>query len=387
MLLIAIMVIGSFAAVIGNQGQLYILAVFLFIFTFVARAASLVFRPRVSVTRWLPPRCAAGADALAHARVVNRGRLPVFDLTVTEKLPPPEMTLEPRPCYLPTLSRGGSADLLYTVHPERRGVYELRGPVAFSAFPFGIYHAMQEGDQQARMLVYPRFERLSAVSLPVAPRHQPGGLRLVSRVGESEEFVGNREYRPGDRLRDIHHAGWARLGAPVVREFQQEYLCRIALVLDTYVPHDRAAPRRGFGGAISLAAGIADALSRQEYVIDLFAAGPDLYHFQAGRSLAYLDNILDVLACIDVCKRKPFRSLGPAIAEAITQISTAVFVLLDWDEDRERFVQSIRNLGVAAKVLVVRERPSTLDPHTFAGDAGPILTVTPQEVEQGLGHI
>jgi uncharacterized protein (DUF58 family) len=140
---------------------------------------------------------------------------------------------------------------------------------------------------------------VGAIDLPVGRKYQPGGLHLVSHVGDSEEFIGNREYRPGDRLRDIHHAAWARTGFPIVREFQEEYLCRIAMIVDTLAPPRDTAARQDLEAALSLAAAIADALSRQEYVVDLFAAGPDLYHFQAGRGLAYLDNILDILACLE----------------------------------------------------------------------------------------
>ena len=73
------------------------------------------------------------------------------------------------------------------------------------------------------------------VSVPVGMRHQPGGIALTSNIGESPEYIGNREYVPGEPVRRIDFRSWARLGKPVVREFQEEYYCRIALVLDTHV--------------------------------------------------------------------------------------------------------------------------------------------------------
>jgi hypothetical protein len=36
-------------------------------------------------------------------------------------------------------------------------------------------------------------------------------------------------------VRRIDFRSWARLGKPVVREYQEEYYCRIALILDTHV--------------------------------------------------------------------------------------------------------------------------------------------------------
>src|SRR5262249_13032207 len=239
----------------------------------------------------------------------------------------------------------------------------------------------------ARLLVTPRFARLAAVDLPVGRKHQPGGLQLVSEVGDAGEFCGNREYRPGDRLRDVHHAAWARLGKPVVREFQQEYLCRIALVVDTQAARPTNRAEAAFEAAISLGAGVADVLSREEYVVDIFAAGPDLYHFQAGRSLAYLDDILDVLACVDSTRKDPFATLGPAIQEQLFQISTAVVLFLDWDHGRERFVRLLQDHGVAAKVVVVRDGPTTLDALGVVTGAGPITILTPAQVEAGAERL
>lgn len=139
--------------------------------------------------------------------------------------------------------------------------------------------------------------------------------------------------------------------------------------------------------AISLGASIADALSRQEYVIDIFAAGPELYHFQAGRSLAHLDNILDVLACIDACPSDPFAKLGPALSEEINEISSAIVVMLDWDEVRESFVRSIQNMGVAVKLIVVKDDETTLDVSGFRSEAGPAQLLTVEDINNGIGRL
>src|SRR5207237_287835 len=71
-------------------------------------------------------------------------------------------------------------------------------------------------------------------TLAGARRFQKGGVSLASRVGESEEFVSLRDYRPGDPLRLIHWKSWARRGRPVVKEFQDEFFVRYGLVLDTF---------------------------------------------------------------------------------------------------------------------------------------------------------
>ncbi|MEZ0228059.1 MAG: DUF58 domain-containing protein, partial [Planctomycetota bacterium] len=324
----------------------------------------------------LPPRCAAFARVPIVARATNVGRLTAYDLALSERMSDPILRIDASP-FVPSLAPGESIELSYTLEPRARGAYDFAGPRAVSAFPFGVYLSSRKQDAPGRMLVYPRFKPIASIDLPVGRKHQPGGLALVSQVGDSGEFIGCREYRSGDRPRDIHQLAWARRGgAPVVREFQQEYLCRIALIADTYGADIEA--------GISIGAAVADCLSRQEYVIDVFAAGPDLYHFQAGRSLAYLDNILDILACIEPCPVNPFERLAPALHAELAQISTVVAVLLDWDEVRREFVRSLEDQGVAVKVIVVRSKKPTEDPTGYLTAAGPVTVLTPQQVESGV---
>ncbi len=389
-LLLVLLVAGTVSSVIGVTTPLYFFAVFLFMFFLVGRMAVLIFGPRVQVHRSLPERCAAGAVVRVQAQVKNTGMLGVFDLGVSERMPHMSIELSDEVTYLDYLAPGRSTRLEYTLEPGRRGVYDFKGPVAITAFPFGVYNHSRKFDAPARMIVYPRFMPLADVDLPTGRRHQPGGLQMVSHVGDSEEFLGNREYRPGDRLRDIHYQSWARVGFPVVREYRQEYLCRIAMIVDTFVPGRgivSGAARRDLEAGLSLAAAIADVLSRREYVIDIFAAGPDLYHFQAGRSLAYLDNILDILACIEPCRHNPFTAIAPVIMEEISQISTAVVVMLDWNREREEFVRSLSQFGVAIKAFVVRSGEPTFDPSGFVTTAGPVKVLTPEQVTAGIDRL
>jgi uncharacterized protein (DUF58 family) len=169
----------------------------------------------------------------------------------------------------------------------------------------------------------------------------------------------------------------------VVKEYQEEYFCRIALVLDTFVP-GRPGPEatRGFEAAISVAASIADYFSRSEYVVDVLAAGPDLYEVSAGRSLAYLENVLDVLACLEPCPDPPFATIGPALFEKLTQITTVVVVLQDWDDRRESFLRQVKSLGTALRIVIVREGPTT---RPWADDdLGEMETMTPVSVERAI---
>ena len=65
-------------------------------------------------------------------------------------------------------------------------------------------------------------------------RYQEGGVALAANIGRSEEFVSLREYRHGDPVRHIHWRSWAKTGKPIVKEFEDEFFVRHALVLDTF---------------------------------------------------------------------------------------------------------------------------------------------------------
>ncbi len=129
-------------------------------------------------------------------------------------------------------------------------------------------------------MVYPKVTEIHDLVVPHSRNHQPGGIALASHVGESTEFLGTRDWREGDRVRDIHWPSSARAGRLIAREFQEEYFVRLAVVLDIDAP--RARDQARLEKAISLTAGITDALARKEYIVDIFAAGDHVYHFQAG---------------------------------------------------------------------------------------------------------
>jgi uncharacterized protein (DUF58 family) len=229
---------------------------------------------------------------------------------------------------------------------------------------------------------------LLRLDIPVGRRYQPGGIALTSNLGDSTEFLCTREFRQGDSLRQIHWGSWARTGKPIVKEFQEEFFCRIALVLDTFLDPKSAKSRRAeFEAAITLAAALADNLAREEYVIDIFAAGPELYQLQAGRSLAHFENVMDILACVEPCLEPAFEKLEPVLLDCLENITTAVILLLDWDQRRERLVEAISSRGCAVKVILVSEQDQGEAAEAVLGRGGELVRLTRQEIEDGVEQL
>lgn len=350
-------------------------------------ALALGFRrpPSTLLACVLPARATAGRPVRLRARASFPGRTGELSLSFPRPLrwgrglrfTPSVTFLAPR--------EDGTAEAAVELHPLRRGRYELRAPALRHVDPLRLVAGRARKAPDQALLVYPRFYHLEAFDLPLARRYQPGGIPLASSTGEGAiEFVGTRDYREGDPIKNIHWRSWARRGEPVVKEYQEEYFSRLALILDTFLPpRPKEADLRSFEAGISVLASVADHFSRSDHVVDILAAGPDLYEVSAGRSLAYLDNILDVLACLEPCPEPPFATVGPPLFEKLGRLSAVVAVVLDWDPPRSEFLERLRGLGPSLHVIVVREG-ETREDWRGAAVFGGAERVTPAEVERRI---
>jgi len=347
------------------------------------RFAGFLLRPTLEVHGAFPTQATAGQVVTGRYEVVNRGKRTAYDLGLRFFRLPPSFDAADPETTLGHLPPGRHLSAAVRLRPLRRGLYALPPPRAYSTFPFNLTRDGRSQTAAAKVLVVPHFHPLAGLDIPIGTRYQPGGIALTSNVGESPEYIGNREYVPGDSARRIDHRSWARLARPVVREYQEEYYCRVALVLDTFVPPRRKAGREGFAdleAAISLSAAVADALSRGEYLIDLFAAGPELYVFRAGRHTAHFENILEIVACVEACRRNPFETIAPALADELTNISTVIAVFLDWDESRRQLARTAVEMGCSVKLLIVRDG-ETSEPVDF--DEGQVISLSVAQIQQG----
>lgn len=351
----------------------------------VALAFALRRRPLVALTVEAPSRLTAGRAALVSVRVAMTSRGRCGPLVAGWRWGgSPELRRDPGEVFL-TPRPGETAEGRLPVRAESRGRFTLPSLGVGRTDPLGLVSTTRVVHEAQVVLAYPRFYGLQSLTLPAGRRYQPGGIPLASNLGDTTEFVGTRDFRAGDPLRRVHWRSWARRGQPVVKEYHDEYFSRVALVLDTYLPRrPRAADRQGFEAAISLLASIADRMSRSEEVVDVLAAGPDLYEVSAGRSLGYLDNVLDVLACLQPCHEPPFAVLEAPLAARLARLTTIVAVVLDWDERRETFLRQVRRMGVAVVTFVVRSGPTQRPFEPAADELGTITHVTPDEIEGRL---
>jgi uncharacterized protein (DUF58 family) len=345
--------------------------------------------PKVTLKANHADRVCAGEVLQADLEIAPAGPRIGRDLFVQPHRLPPKVdpvSFDALPVPPPEIS--GKSRVRVGMRCDQRGVYTLQGFRVETDFPFGLFRAWQIFGERTPLLVYPRFTRLARLEIPMGRRYQPGGVALLSIVGDSAEYIGNREYREGDNIRDIDWRATARLDRMIVREYREEYLLRVAVILDTHVPKGSgAAAEETFERGVSLCAAVGDYLARQEYIVDLFAAGPNLYHLTAGRSLAYLDQILDILACVEANPNEPFAVIEPELTENLARISTIICVFLDWNENRRAFCERLREQGVGVKVAVVRDGACTIDPGNDSDAFGGIRVISKTEFTAGVEEL
>ena len=254
------------------------------------------------------------------------------------------------PC--PDLPPEGSADIQLRLVPTRRGVLRFDAVAVACPDPFGLFRTFVRAPLPQSLLILPKRYPIPPLELPGQLKYQHGGVALAASVGESEEFVSLRDYRPGDALRHIHWPSWAKTGKPIVKEFQDEFFTRHALILDTFLP---VAASAVFEEAVSVAASLACTVQAQESLLDLMFVGPQAYCFTMGRGVSHLEQLLEILASVQPCRDRQFNSLLRLVLQHAGQLSGCLCVFVEWDEQRQQFIRRLREMGVPLMVFVVTE--------------------------------
>lgn len=251
---------------------------------------------------------------------------------------------------------------------DRRGDFTLDDFSVYQVAPLGLTQRRIGRSAELDVRVVPRAANVTHMRLTLASKHQPGGVALASKLGDSMELFGVRDYRRGDRLRDISARTWARTGKPAVREYREEYFTRVGVFLDTEAS---VYTEESFEAAIELVAGAVMHLSRGEALIDLLVAGERVQTMVLGRSLGYAEQALDFLASVE--RSGPFdpEALVARVASEAEQLSSAVLVSGSFGEGQVKLADELERRGVRVlRILVCDEGDDT----AIKGDAQVVTT-------------
>ena len=265
--------------------------------------------------------------------------------------------------------------------PVRRGELRFEAVTLGRVEPLGLMKANRRHRLEESLVVMPRTHPVAPLQLGGGRRLQPGGVAFAGRVGDAEEFVSLRDYRPGDTPRRIHWKAWARTGRLVVKEYQDEFFVRHALLLDTFPPGDEAP----FEAAVALAASLVMMPRSNESLLDLMFVESRAYTLTQGRGLGAAADLLRVLATV-APSRGGFESLAEAALLSAARMSGGICVFLAWDAPRQALAANLRARGIPLRVWVVRDDVdrTPLDPGPMAADARNFRVTSPAGLAASL---
>ena len=354
-------------------------------------------RARLEVVRDMPRHATAGEPVKLRYRVRNCGLLPLHHAYLTETPPdsrPRKASFlaarepggESRNAFDRTFSyycwswlqdrrlafhsgygdeplrlRAGAVDTFFAeIIPRRRGLIRLDDLRVLLPDPFGFYQRCARVKAPTGTLaVLPKRHRLPPFELPGSARFQPGGDAASRTAGQSGEFVGLREYRPGDPLRLIHWKSWARTGQPIVKELEDTFFPRHGLVLDTFPdPGDEEL----FEDAVTVAASFIASVDTQECLIDLMFISGREHVVTAGRGVDRAETLLEVLAGVEASAEPEFDSLNKLVLRHSEDLAGCLAILSGWSEERAQLLRRISTFGVEIAAIVVCHEPPAVPP-------------------------
>ncbi len=236
--------------------------------------------------------------------------------------------------------------------PHARWVWNLDGIAVAQRDPFGLCRHYQILDLPAQVLVLPRTYRLPARNLPGQLHNQPEHQISAAQGNDHEEIIGLRPYRPGDALRDIHWKSFAHIGEPVVREYQNEYFERHALLLDT----SGVAASEAFEEAVALAASLVGDVEHAEVLLDLLFVGDTCHCFTMGPGQLQAEALMRVLANVRPSPDHDLSALLANVACRRDELCSCICILLSWDAARQNLIQQLQMLGLPLLVWLVAEQ-------------------------------
>ena len=280
-----------------------------------------------------------------------------------------------------TLPVRGSASWSYRTRTRLRGVYEV-GPVTVTARdPFGFFRVTRTFGDAASILVYP-----SAPELPnfyVPPANLPGEGRIRRRTHNVTPNVsGLRQYAPGDSYNRIHWPSTARMGQPMVKQFELDPASDIWLVVDLErTVHVGEGEESTEEMAVSVAASVARYFIQQNRTVGMITFGDRLRVDEPDRGQNHYTRMLESLALARAVGDAPLSNLLLEESRRFGRHTTVLVITPSTAEEWPLTLISLAGRGVKVAAILIEantfgDAPSPLDVYgTLASGGVHTLTV------------
>jgi uncharacterized protein (DUF58 family) len=204
-------------------------------------ALSLLFAPRFKVGIHLPRSARVGVPFSVGVLLTNRFALPAFSLRLGFHNEGVREFVTAADEGLWDASESLSADMVQAGDQvrwngmlcySRRGVFQLPPFRVTSSFPFFLFHLRKQYDLETQVAITPAPLQRDQRAVDDAVMQAIGSWAQRLTNGVQLEYLGNREYQEGVSVRRWDFASWARLGRPIVREYQAPSVQSVVLIVD-----------------------------------------------------------------------------------------------------------------------------------------------------------
>lgn len=308
--LLNVMIFGLlFWGLVDLNGAMIALAIPLVVYL----GAALVFqpdKPQLMVTRTLDrAHIALGEQATVRLHITNLGSV-TEELVVEDQLPPEFTLVGGQYVLLTMLQPGGSAEMEYSVLAPR-GVYTLAELNVTARDHLGMLQQKATFSSVALLSVFPEVQNMRP--LPVRPSRTHGfaGPIPSRKVGAGVNFLGLREYQPGDPLRAVNWRVTARHeDAIFANEYEQERVADVGLILDARLESE-IFNRNGslFEHSVTATASLAQVFLDQGHRVGMLIYGRGLEFTVPGYGKRQRQQIFSALAGARTGSSYAFKSL------------------------------------------------------------------------------
>jgi len=223
-----------------------------------------------------------GEQVAVAVTVTNSGGLPVLWVLLEDVLPraalvqrPPRLRVTGKRLAIAMVRGHGRKLMLYQLHFEMRGYYQVGPCMLESGDLFGLRRRYRVAAAPHFVLVYPKVIPLAGFD--IASRRPIGEVRLSHRLYEDPTRIsGVRLYQSGDPLNRIHWRATARTGALHSKVYEPSCIVGATVLLDFHAGsyHARHEPVRS-ELAVTTAASLANAVYQMGQQIGLVTNGRD----------------------------------------------------------------------------------------------------------------
>lgn len=285
----------------------------------------------LSVTRTIQPTAYDGDDVTVSFVVHNDGRTARSLVEITAAFYSPFAPSGRISALVDDVPAGGTGSVSGTMRDLRRGEYLFSPPLLSSGDPFGLFTAARQMEEKAvptaRLTVFPRPFPIEYLSIASDLSWSISGLEPTNNAGASGDFLGTREYRPGDSVRAIHWPLSARMGDLIVKEFERNASTELTIFLDLDA---KAAWGQGrehtLEYAIRIATSVSEYAARRGNSVSLVAHASQWIVLPPGKGAYHQQMLMHYLAAFGPTGSTPFNFVIGQMAPRLKEGGSAVII-------------------------------------------------------------